>query len=161
MEYGFEKCWAADCRNPNGIIVELLQTLWIKEPWKDSRQALSFQGFFISHGERNPYVIRCVQTTSLAISDSQLPLSWIFAAAAEIGGSILPKPTWCSSHGNDRISLKTGRNHSEFAWSEGMPMDVKARILTIRLMETLQKDSGYAQRLGIQIKMRKAISLKP
>lgn len=40
-------------------------------------------------------------------------------------------------------------------------MDVKARILTIRLMEALQKDSGYAQRLGIQIKMRKAISLKP
>lgn len=40
-------------------------------------------------------------------------------------------------------------------------MDVKARILTIRLMETLQKDSGYAQQLGIQIKMRKAISLKP
>lgn len=40
-------------------------------------------------------------------------------------------------------------------------MDVKARILTIRLMEALQKDSGYAQRLGIQIKMRKAIPLKP
>lgn len=34
-------------------------------------------------------------------------------------------------------------------------MGVRARILTIRLMETLQKGPGYAQRLGIQIRMEK------
>lgn len=34
-------------------------------------------------------------------------------------------------------------------------MGVRARILTIRLMKTLQKDPGYAQRLGIQIRMKK------
>lgn len=34
-------------------------------------------------------------------------------------------------------------------------MDVKTRILAIRLMETMQKDSKYAQMLGIEAALKK------
>ena len=34
-------------------------------------------------------------------------------------------------------------------------MDVKTRILTIRLMETIQRDPVYAQSLGIETRMKK------
>lgn len=40
--------------------------------------------------------------------------------------------------------------------SEVISMDVRTRILAIRLMELIQKDPAYAQLLGITADMKKA-----
>ena len=42
--------------------------------------------------------------------------------------------------------------------SEVMPMDARARILAIHLMETIQKDPDYAQALGIEAGMKKQLA---
>ena len=46
---------------------------------------------------------------------------------------------------------KQQRKHSETIYSEVIPMDAKARILAIHLMETLRKDPVYAQSLGVEV----------
>lgn len=47
------------------------------------------------------------------------------------------------------------RKHTQRLLGEVMSMDVKTRILAIRLMETMQKDSKYAQMLGIEAALKK------
>lgn len=42
--------------------------------------------------------------------------------------------------------------------SEVVEMDVKTRIMTIRLMDMLQKNSGYAETLGLEVIIKKARS---
>ncbi len=49
------------------------------------------------------------------------------------------------------------RKHSETIYSEVIPMDAKARILAIHLMETLRKDPVYAQSLGVEVDLKKRL----
>lgn len=44
------------------------------------------------------------------------------------------------------------------ASSEVIEMDPKTRILTIRLMDALQTKPAYAERLGIEVTLKKARS---
>ena len=51
-------------------------------------------------------------------------------------------------------SHQAEKNRSELTCSEVMPMDGRARILAIRLMEMIQKDPAYAQTLGLEADMK-------
>lgn len=52
-------------------------------------------------------------------------------------------------------SHKPRKNYSETIDSEVIPMDARARIMVIRLMDTIRKDPAYARSLGIEVGMKK------
>ena len=51
---------------------------------------------------------------------------------------------------------KQQRKHSETIYSEVIPMDAKARILAIHLMENLRRNPAYAQTLGVQVTLKRS-----